>query len=607
MCGIVGYVGQKNACEVILKGLERLEYRGYDSAGISVFDGTHFQTVKTVGKVAGLKAKIGAQSLRGTLGIGHTRWATHGGVTDANAHPHADENNKLVLVCNGIIENFQELRDELEKDGVCFSSETDTEVAAQLLGRLYRGDPVTALCDLFKICRGSFAFVIAFGDRPRELYCARKGAPLVVALGDSEVYCASDVPAIVEHADRVVFLEEGEICGLSVDGARFWDLDGKPHERETISVDVDPTMIDKAGYAHFMLKEINEQGSVLRRAMEGRIRGTAIDMSSEWNITPEKARAFRRIDFVACGTSFYAATVAQRILEKYLNLDILVDIASEYRYRPIRADESTLAVFVSQSGETLDTLEALRHIKSKGAYTVAATNSPNSSIAREVNEVIRLNAGIEIGVAATKTFTAQLAALLLVGLYLAKQRGELPVSDEKRLAVAMKELPYKVEEALTLRTNVKELASVFSKAHDFLFLGRGVSYPVALEGALKLKEISYIHAEAYAAGEMKHGPIALLDENLPVVVVAPEDRLQEKTLSNVQETRARKAPVIFLTTEGSQVPQNIAGLICVPKTDEELSPFVTVVPLQMFAYEVALMRGCSIDQPRNLAKSVTVE
>ncbi len=607
MCGIVGYIGHQNACEVVLKGLERLEYRGYDSAGIALLGKDGFRTVKTVGKVADLKKKIGDSGLVGGLGIGHTRWATHGGVTDANAHPHSDEHNRLVLVHNGIIENYLELKEDLLAAGVHFQSQTDTEVAAQLLARLYNGNPLQALCELFRRCRGAFAFVILFNDRPNELYCVRKGAPLVVALGENEAFCASDVPAIVEHADRVVFLDEGEICRLDASGASFWDLNGCAHDHPTTSVDVDPTMIDKAGYTHFMLKEINEQGSVLRRAMSGRITEDTIDLSGEWGISAAQAKAFRRLDLVACGTSFYAATVAQRVLENYLSIDIRVDIASEYRYRPLKADADTLALFVSQSGETLDTLEALRHVKEKGAYTVAATNAPNSSIAREVNDVLRLNAGIEIGVAATKTFTAQLAALILAGLYLAKLRGELDEKDEKRLASAMKELPYKVEETLTLEAELKALASKFSKARDFLFLGRGISFPVALEGALKLKEISYIHAEAYAAGEMKHGPIALLDDELPVVVVAPEDYLLEKTLSNVQETRARKAPVIFLTTEGVTAPADIAGLIRVPRTEPELSAFLTVIPLQIFAYEAALLRRCNIDQPRNLAKSVTVE
>jgi glucosamine--fructose-6-phosphate aminotransferase (isomerizing) len=607
MCGIVGYIGHQNACEVVLKGLERLEYRGYDSAGIALLGKDGFRTVKTVGKVADLKKKIGDSGLVGGLGIGHTRWATHGGVTDANAHPHSDEHNRLVLVHNGIIENYLELKEDLLAAGVHFQSQTDTEVAAQLLARLYNGNPLQALCELFRRCRGAFAFVILFNDRPNELYCVRKGAPLVVALGENEAFCASDVPAIVEHADRVVFLDEGEICRLDASGASFWDLNGCAHDHPTTSVDVDPTMIDKAGYTHFMLKEINEQGSVLRRAMSGRITEDTIDLSGEWGISAAQAKAFRRFDLVACGTSFYAATVAQRVLENFLSMDIRVDIASEYRYRPLKADADTLALFVSQSGETLDTLEALRHVKEKGAYTVAATNAPNSSIAREVNDVLRLNAGIEIGVAATKTFTAQLAALILAGLYLAKLRGELDEKDEKRLASAMKELPYKVEETLTLEAELKALASKFSKARDFLFLGRGISFPVALEGALKLKEISYIHAEAYAAGEMKHGPIALLDDELPVVVVAPEDYLLEKTLSNVQETRARKAPVIFLTTEGVTAPADIAGLIRVPRTEPELSAFLTVIPLQIFAYEAALLRGCNIDQPRNLAKSVTVE
>ena len=605
MCGIVGYVGSKRASDVILTGLKRLEYRGYDSAGLAVYNGG-FEIVKTVGKVSDLEKMLEGRDLPGTLGIGHTRWATHGGVTSANAHPHFDENKKIVLVHNGIIENYLEIREELESNGVKFSSETDTEVAAQLLAVLYAGDPVGAMCELFRRCTGAFAFSIIFSDRPDELYCVRKGAPLVVAFGDGEAYCASDVPAVVEHADKVVFLDEGEICRLGRDGALFWDLNGVPHDRETVSVDVNPAMIDKAGYPHFMLKEINEQGAVLRQALLGRIIGSTIDFGEEWDVTPERAKSFRRLDLVACGTSYYAALIAQRVLEKYLDLDIVVDIASEYRYRPLRVKDDTLAVFVSQSGETLDTLEALRHVKARGVSIIAATNAPNSSIARESDYVIRLNAGIEIGVAATKTFTAQMAVLMLLGLYLAKLRGELSAADEKRIAEALKDMPYRVEEVL-MHKGIKELAKKYGYVRDFLFLGRGVSFPVAMEGALKLKEISYIHAEAYAAGEMKHGPIALLDENVPVVVIAPDDSLLEKTMSNVQETRARKAPVIFVTSGDVTPPAGVEAVIRVPKTEPELSPFLTVLPLQMFAYESALLRGCSIDQPRNLAKSVTVE
>lgn len=607
MCGIVGYIGNKNACSATLTGLKRLEYRGYDSAGIAVHHHGDFKIVKAVGKVADLERAIGPGGIEGSVGIGHTRWATHGGVTAANAHPQIDDRGTLALVHNGIVENYLSLRAELQKQGVVFASETDTEVAAQLLGRLYEGDPVKALCRLFKKCTGAFAFVIIFRDRPDEIYCVRKGAPLVVAFGDGESFCASDVPAVVEHADHVVFLEEGEICRLTRQGASYWSLDCVPHQRRPLSVDVNAAMIDKAGYSHFMLKEINEQGAVLRRALYGRVASDCIDLSGEWGISPEKAQSIQRLDFVACGTSYYAACVAQRVLEKYLDADIFVDIASEYRYRPLRVNARTMAVFVSQSGETLDTLEALRHAKKRGVCTVAATNAPNSSIAREVDHVIRLNAGVEIGVAATKTFTAQIAALILMGLYFAKLRGELPPEDERRLAHALADLPYKIEEILLMRGDIQELAKKFKGARDFLFLGRGLSYPVAMEGALKLKEISYIHAEAYAAGEMKHGPIALLDEKVPVVVVAPHDELYDKTLSNVQETRARKAPVIFETTGTSPVDTDVEGLIRVPQTEPELTPFLTVIPLQMFAFESALLRGCDIDQPRNLAKSVTVE
>ncbi len=607
MCGIVGYIGNKQASGIVLKGLKRLEYRGYDSAGIAVSGDQGFRILKTVGKVAQLEKLVGQYGLEGTVGIGHTRWATHGGVTEANAHPHTDELGRLVMIHNGIFENFAEVRQELLDSGVQFKSATDTEVGAQLLARLYKGDPVEAICGLYRRFRGAFALVMVFGDRPDELYCLRRGAPLVVALGDGEALCGSDVPALVEYAGRVIFLEEGEICRLTRQGADFWDLQGQPHSRETIAIDVDPAMVDKAGYPHFMLKEINEEGSVLRRAIYGRCREDCIDMSGEWKLSPERAASFERLHMVACGTSYYAASVAERVLERYLGMAITVDIASEYRYRPLKIDSKTLALFVSQSGETSDTLAAARHAVAQGAYGVAVTNNGNSSLARDMKDLLLLNAGIEIGVAATKTFMAQMAALILSGLYLAKLRGELPPREEVRLAAELLKLPYKVEAALQMREAIKEAACRFGKARDFLFLGRGISYPVALEGALKLKEISYIHAEAYAAGEMKHGPIALLDEQVPVVAIAPQDGLLEKTLSNVEETRARKAPVMLLGTKGA-LPDGVADLLVeIPATEPELTPFLTAVPLQLFAYESAALRGCDIDQPRNLAKSVTVE
>ncbi len=607
MCGIVGYIGSKRASDIVLRGLKRLEYRGYDSAGMAVFSGQGFQILKTVGKVAQLEALEAQHPLEGTLAIGHTRWATHGGVTEANAHPHRDQQGRVVMIHNGIFENFVQVRQELQAQGVEFQSDTDTEVGAQLLAQLYTGDPIQAICQLYQRFRGAFALVMAFDDRPDELYCLRRGAPLVVALGDGEGLCASDVPAIVEYADRVIFLEEGEICRLTREGASFWDLQGVPHSRETMAIDVDPAMIDKAGYPHFMLKEINEQGTVLRQALFGRCGSEAIDLSDEWGLSPQEARSFQRLHLVACGTSYYAALAAERVLERYLGLAITVDIASEYRYRPLKVDRSTLVLLVSQSGETSDTLAAARHAIDQGAWTVAVTNNGNSSLAREAKEKLLLKAGIEIGVAATKTFMAQLATLILAGFHLAKLRGELPPQDEKRLASELQKLPYKVESTLELREAMKQAAQRFAQARDFLFLGRGISFPVALEGALKLKEISYIHAEAYAAGEMKHGPIALLDSQVPVVALAPRDDLLEKTLSNVEETRARQAPVMILGTQGA-LPEGIAEVVVeLAATEPELTPFVTVVPLQLFAYESAVLRGCDIDQPRNLAKSVTVE
>ena len=580
MCGIVGFTGAQSAAPILLEGLKKLEYRGYDSAGIAVMADRKIAVHKVTGRISNLCEKTGDGSkVPGTTGIGHTRWATHGAPTEENAHPHLSNDGKFAVVHNGIIENYMSLREELIRDGYHFESETDTEVIVHLIEMFYRGDVREALIKTTNRLRGSYALGVICSEEPGKIYAVREASPLILGIGLGENYFASDVTALVNHTRNVIYLEDGEFAELSEDAIRIFDCTGQVISRKATRILWDVQAAEKGGYEHFMLKEINEQGSVLRRAMSGRITEDMIDLSGEWGISAAQAKAFRRLDLVACGTSFYAATVAQRVLENYLSIDIRVDIASEYRYRPLKADADTLALFVSQSGETLDTLEALRHVKEKGAYTVAAT----------------------------KTFTAQLAALILAGLYLAKLRGELDEKDEKRLASAMKELPYKVEETLTLEAELKALASKFSKARDFLFLGRGISFPVALEGALKLKEISYIHAEAYAAGEMKHGPIALLDDELPVVVVAPVDYLLEKTLSNVQETRARKAPVIFLTTEGVTAPADIAGLIRVPRTEPELSAFLTVIPLQIFAYEAALLRGCNIDQPRNLAKSVTVE
>ncbi|PIE54158.1 MAG: glutamine--fructose-6-phosphate transaminase (isomerizing) [Dethiosulfovibrio peptidovorans] len=608
MCGIVGYIGHRDVSQVILEGLARLEYRGYDSAGMAVVGKDGVQVVREVGKVADLLQAVNRSPLKGTVGLGHTRWATHGGVTVENAHPHRDEGNSVVLVHNGIAENYLDIRDELLREGVTFVSETDTEVIAQLLARLYRGDPKQALVELSERLSGAFALAVIFTDDREHLYCLRKGSPLIVAFGDGEFLCASDVPAVLPYTRRIVYMGEGEMACLSREGVVFWDEKGRDISKESLQVDWDLSMVDKGGYPHFMLKEINEQGAVLRRSLQRRTEGDRVDLSHELDWTPKWARSLRRLHLVACGSSLYAAQVAERLIERFTDLDVRVEIASEYRYRAIPAGEETLAVLVSQSGETIDTLSAERFVKSKGARCLAVTNNGLSSIAREVDDVLLLEAGPEIGVAATKTFLGQVTVLYLLGLYLAKLRGTLPEADEGRIVRELVSLPYKVEASLEQAAVIQEIASRYADVKDFLFLGRGVSFPVALEGALKLKEISYIHAEAYAAGEMKHGPIALLEASVPVVVIMPDDSLFEKTLSNVQETKARHAPVIAVASRGRDVLlDQVQDVIWVPQTEPELSPFLTVVPLQLFAYYVALARGREIDQPRNLAKSVTVE
>ncbi len=608
MCGIVGYVGERDACGVLLEGLGRLEYRGYDSAGLAVRSGERIEMIKEVGKVSDLKRLVEKGGLSSSQGIGHTRWATHGGVTVENAHPHTDNDGRFVLVHNGIIENYLDLREELEHDGAVFASQTDTEVIVKMLSRLYDGDMLKTLVRLQERLRGSYALAIVSSELRDRFYCVRQGSPLVLGVGEGEGFCASDVPPLLPYTRRVVYLEEGDIAEVSREGIKLWDRNGKSVLRETSSVDWDVSMADKSGYSHYMLKEINEQGGVLRSSMKGRVCDNCVDLSDELEWNPEMVSRWDRIHLVACGTSYYAALVAERALSRWTNMDVRVDIASEYRYRDVHADEATLAVFVSQSGETADTLAAQRLARGKGAHCLAITNVRGSTLAREVHDMLLLKAGPEIGVAATKTFMGQLAVLYLFSLYMGSLRKTLPAAEEKRLVEELLQIPYKVELTLERSESLGMVAAEYAPKRDFLYLGRGFSFPIALEGALKLKEISYVHAEAYAAGEMKHGPIALLDSEVPVFTIIPRDSLYEKTLSNIQEAKARHAPILAVGTEGDTLlPQHADQVISVPWTDEEFTPFLTVLPLQLFAYHVALERGCDIDQPRNLAKSVTVE
>jgi glucosamine--fructose-6-phosphate aminotransferase (isomerizing) len=610
MCGIVGYVGKRNASEVLIDGLKRLEYRGYDSAGLALRTQDGLLILKEVGKVADLEELLRQKAPVSSQGIGHTRWATHGGVTLANAHPHRDGSGRFAIVHNGIIENFMELKEELEREGVTFVSETDTEAIVHLIARSYpeTGDIIKTLVWLQKKLRGSFALVMMQQDFPDRIYCVRKGSPLVVGKGEGESFCASDVPAFLPYTRNVQYLDEGDIAEISLNRIHIWDENGDPAERPVITVDWDVSMTEKSGFSHYMLKEIHEQGMVLRSTLKGRISEGRTSIEQELGWDPETVSRWERIHIVACGTSYYAALVAERVLEKWTDLDIKVDIASEYRYRNIKCDQSTLAVFVSQSGETADTIAAQRKARSQGAHCLAITNVRGSTLAREVHSVLLLKAGPEIGVAATKTFTGQMAALFLVSLQLGRLRNVLCPAEEERLVNEFLQIPYKVELMLEREQEIRDLAEKLKEKKNFLFIGRGISYPIALEGALKLKEISYVHAEAYAAGEMKHGPIALLEPEVPVVAVIPRDGLYEKTLSNIQEAKARNAPIVAVCTEGdTHIGKHVVSMVEVPWTDEEFSPFLTVVPLQFLAFHIALLKGREIDQPRNLAKSVTVE
>lgn len=608
MCGIMGYIGDRDTAKVILEGLAKHEYRGYDSAGIAVIKAGVISEMRTTGRVCKLAELINERGFTGDFGIGHTRWATHGGVTDYNAHPHKSSDMRVVLVHNGIIENAREIRSELEAKGIKFHSETDTESAAQYLGYVYAGDPKDALVKLTARIRGAFALVIMFHDKPDEIWVARKGSPLVVGCADNEGFCASDPTALLEFTRDVWFMDDDEMAQITRKGCRFFDFEGNEHEKESMYLDWDPTMTDRGDFPHFMLKEIYEQPDVVSRTLLGRAVHGAVDLSRELDWTPEQARGWKKIHFVACGTSHYATIVAEHFMEKISSFDIRCEVASEYRYRDIPVGPDTLAIFVSQSGETADTLHAARLAKSRGANCIVITNVRGSTIHREVGDALITPAGPEVGVAATKTFMAQITVLTLLGLYLSKLRDELSPETEKRIVSAMMGLPAMLADNLEQEEKIAEIAHNFSDARGFLFIGRGVAYPPALEGALKLKEISYMHAEAYPAGEMKHGPIALLDKELPVVALVPKNELWEKTVSNIEESMARKAPIIAIATDGDEEIQNYSGnIIFTPQTEPELFPFVAMIPLQLFAYHVARMRGCDIDMPRNLAKSVTVE
>ncbi|RTI12287.1 glutamine--fructose-6-phosphate transaminase (isomerizing) [Thermus scotoductus] len=604
MCGIVGYIGFRNATDVLIDGLRRLEYRGYDSAGVAVRTPEGLRVVKRSGKLSALERALKEEHLEGPLGVGHTRWATHGAPTDPNAHPHTTEDGTIAVIHNGIIENYLELKEALRARGHRFASDTDSEVLAHLIEEKYQGDLFEAFREALKEVRGAYAVVAVHKDH-QELVAARTVSPLVIGLGEGENFLASDVPALLPYTRRVIFLHDGDVARITREGVEITDLQGRPVAREAVEVDWTLEAAEKGGFPHYMLKEIYEQPWVLENTLGGRLREEEGDVELGLSLDP---KAIDRIHVIACGTASYAGWYGKYLLEALARIPTEWDVASEYRYRDPVADERTLAIAISQSGETIDTLEGLREAKAKGAKTLGIINAKGSSLTREVEDVLYIHAGPEIGVASTKAYTAMLSAMAMLAVHLGRGRGTLSQEEARGFLREMRKLPRLVEEVLEKRPLIAHLAEKYHQAQDFLFLGRHVQAPTAYEGALKLKEISYIHAEAYPAGEMKHGPIALIDEHLPVVVLATQGPLYEKTLSNIQEVRARGGKVIAIATLGDAGIAKLAqDVLYVPEVHPLLAPIVSVVPLQLLAYEIAVLLGRDVDQPRNLAKSVTVE
>jgi glucosamine--fructose-6-phosphate aminotransferase (isomerizing) len=608
MCGIVGYIGPQSATPLLLDGLRKLEYRGYDSAGLAIHDGKKIQLLRAVGKLANLGELEKKTPLSGRLGIGHTRWATHGRPSETNAHPHVVDG--VAVVHTGIIENHLALRQALEKEGVRFSSDTDTEIVSHLVARSKRqGRPLLdAVREALAQVRGAYAIAVVADDTPDRLVVAKNGSPLVLGLGQGETLCGSDIPALLAHTRRMVFLEEGDLAELTADGARI-ENDGKPVQRAVRQIDWSPVMAERGGYKHFMLKEIHEQPRVIEDTLRGRVDLVAGDVvPDEIGITPEAARSLGRVYLVACGTSAHAALAGRYWIEQLARVPAVVELASEVRYREPVFFENDLVIAVSQSGETIDTMAAVKAAREQGAKVLAVANVLDSAIPRASDGALYTHAGPEIGVASTKCFTAQLAALLLVAVYLGRRRGALDEARGRELLQALVETPQHMRRILAQAPYIRSAAKQLYQTKDMLFLGRGLGFPIALEGALKLKEISYIHAEGYAAGEMKHGPIALIDASMPVVVVCPRDAHYEKTLSNVQEVRAREGQVFAIATEGDDQVADLAQyLFLLPQVRDEVLPLLSVLPLQLLAYYAADLKGTDVDQPRNLAKTVTVE
>uniref|UniRef100_A0A7V6DPS4 Glutamine--fructose-6-phosphate aminotransferase [isomerizing] n=1 Tax=Desulfobacca acetoxidans TaxID=60893 RepID=A0A7V6DPS4_9BACT len=609
MCGIIGYLGPQEAMPILLDGLKRLEYRGYDSAGMAVIGPNGLAIRRSLGKLRELEKVLTLDPLTGSAGIGHTRWATHGRPSEANAHPH--QVGEIAVVHNGIIENYLDLKDTLIKEGHRFASETDTEIVSHLIvWHLQRGaDYLTAIRSTLKEIRGSYALVIVNAKEPRLLVAARKESPLILGLGDGEFFLASDIPAILPYTRRVIFLEDNDLVVLKDGEFLLMDNDGHRVERSEHTITWSPAMAEKAGYKHFMQKEIFEQPRALIDTFRSRIKQEEGEVVLEaFPFLRKDLESLRKIFIVACGTSFHAAMVGKHLIESLCRLPVEVDLGSEFRYRDPLMDESSLLIPISQSGETADTRAGLTAGKERGAKSLAICNAVGSSIAREADCVFYTHAGPEIGVASTKAFTTQLVALYLIAMYLGQRRGTLNRDEVRRRLGELVRLPTWVQETLDLDGKIREVAQTYMNAQNFLYLGRGLNYPIALEGALKLKEISYIHAEGYAAGEMKHGPIALIDQNMPVVVLATRSPVLEKIQGNLEEVAARGGRLIALTEpDNYQVMERVESVIPVPAVPLELSPIVLSAPLQLLAYHIADLRGTDVDQPRNLAKSVTVE
>jgi glucosamine--fructose-6-phosphate aminotransferase (isomerizing) len=618
VCGIVGYIGPKKVVPLILDGLHRLEYRGYDSAGIAVVTKNgKLEIRRASGKLNNLEEVLRESPIEGIYGIGHTRWATHGRPTEENAHPHRDCTGEIVVVHNGIIENYLELKSELVREGHKFVTETDTEVIAHLVEKYSKDKPLEeAVRHTIKRLTGVYALSVISTRDPNKIVAARLGPPSVVGLGDNEYFIASDIPALLHHTREIFFLADGDIAVITPSGVRVMDADGKTVERPPQHISWDPILAEKGGFKHFMQKEIFEQPRAVRDTFIGRISlDTGKAFLDSIDISENEFREFTNIKIVACGTSWHAGLAGKFMIEKLARIPVEVDYGSEFRYRDPIVDARTLVVAISQSGETADTLAAQREAKSDGAKSLGICNVVGSMLTREANGTIYTHAGPEIGVASTKAFTAQLTALAVLAIYLGQVRGKLKPDDARKLMQELTNIPQKMEAILRHDSQCRELAHQFFRATDFLYLGRGIHYPIALEGALKLKEISYIHAEGYPAGEMKHGPNALIDENLPVVVIATRDdsdpasvQRYEKTVSNLQEVRARDGIVISIVTEGDRVARESSQhVIEIGTAPEIFSPILEIVPLQLLAYHIAVRRGCDVDQPRNLAKSVTVE